>query len=192
MMKLIADLLKPRSGKIEIGGYASPTLEAKLASIYLASNDYLPEFLSGLEYLKFVHKMYGLDCEEAEVEALFERYHMPGRHQHLVEDYSHGMRKKLQLIAAILVAPPLALIDETPNGIDVDAGFRFQKDVKSLAQAGSGVLLCSHDFNLLEAVADSVILLSHGRIREHLPTEVLLEKYGTFDNFTKTLIDFKD
>ncbi|MBT1018589.1 ATP-binding cassette domain-containing protein [Canibacter sp. lx-72] len=79
LMRVAGDLLKSQTGEIRICDAPNNTKQAKQSSILLASNDYLPEFLTGLEYLQFIHKMYGLDCNIAELERLFSRYQMEHR-----------------------------------------------------------------------------------------------------------------
>lgn len=193
LIRLIADLLKPRTGTIRVFDAPSTSLAAKQDSILLASNDYLPEFLTGLEYLRFIHGMYGLECRDDEVEGHFFRYHMTGRWNDLIEDYSHGMRKKIQLVAALMVERPLALIDETPNGIDVEALCTFEADIERMTSEGRSVLLCTHNLPLLERVADSIMLLSHGALTTFANTGDLVEHHGSISAFTrKVLMDHED
>lgn len=188
LIRLAGDLLKPRAGSIDVCGVPSNTKEAKRNSILLASNDYLPEFLTGLEYLRFTHRMYGMECDIHKVEQLFTRYQMEGRWNDLMEDYSHGMRKKVQLIAALMVSRPLTMIDETPNGIDIEALYNFELDLSTLVNNNCGILLCSHDFALLERVADSIVLMSHGEILAHEKCRTLVAEHGSIDTFLKSAI----
>lgn len=185
LIRLAGDLLRPQAGEIRVCGAASTTKEAKIKSIILASNDYLPEFLTGLEYLRFVHQMYGIECDLYEVKRLFARYQMDCRWDDLMEDYSHGMRKKVQLIAALMVSRPLTMIDETPNGIDIEALYNFETDIHNLTQENCGVLLCTHDFSMLENVADDIVLMSHGEILVNEECRVLVSEYGSLDAFVK-------
>lgn len=110
-----------------------------MSTLYVASNDNLPEFLTGEEYLRFVHGLYRERVDLALAGRLFERYQMTGRSSELIEDYSHGMRKKLQLISAFMLRRKLTIIDETLNGIDIDALYTFEEDVSSLASDGRSV-----------------------------------------------------
>ncbi|QPK82328.1 ABC transporter ATP-binding protein [Schaalia sp. ZJ405] len=185
LIRLAGDLLKPRAGEVSICGAPSNTKEAKNQSILLASNDYLPEFLTGLEYLRFIHHMYGMECDVHEVQRLFSRYQMEHRWDDLMEDYSHGMRKKVQLIAALLVSRPLTMIDETPNGIDIEALINFEIDIRNMARKNHGVLLCTHDFSMLERIADFIVLMSHGEILVHEESQALVQAHGSIDAFVK-------
>ncbi|PRB40063.1 ABC transporter ATP-binding protein [Arthrobacter sp. MYb23] len=164
LIKVILDLLQMQGGSVHINGHRNSSRSAKMSAMYLSSNDYLPEFLTGEEYLRFLH---GLYTEPLDLKVLghhFDRYSMSGRHRDLIEDYSHGMRKKLQLIAAFMLERRLTVIDETLNGVDIESVKIFEKDVRNLASDGRSVLLCSHDFNVLENVADDIAVLIHGAL----------------------------
>ena len=188
LIRVAGDLLKPQTGEVHVCAAPNDAKEAKRNSILVASNDYRTEFLTGVEYLQFIHRMYGLKCDLHELKRLFMRYQMEHRWGDLIEDYSHGMRKKVQLIAALMVARPLTMIDETPNGIDIEALYSFEADLLELAAGDHGVLLCTHDFAMLERIADTIILLSHGRILVHEDCQSLVSKYGTIDAFVKDSI----
>ena len=82
----------------------------------------------------------------------------------MIEDYSHGMRKKVQLLSAFLLKRHLTVIDETFNGIDLDAIRVCKRGILDLRQGEGSVLLCTHDLNLLEDVADRVVLLADGEL----------------------------
>lgn len=81
-----------------------------------------------------------------------------------MEDYSHGMRKKTQLISAFLMRRPLTVIDETLNGIDIEALYLVEKELARMRSEGCGILLCSHDFLMLERIADRVVFLDYGHV----------------------------
>ncbi|WP_255771674.1 ATP-binding cassette domain-containing protein [Pseudarthrobacter sulfonivorans] len=192
LIKIILDLLKLQGGTVAIAGGGNQDRAAKMASIYLSSNDYLPEFLSGAEYLSFVHGLYGEKPDTAEVARQFERYSMRGRQGDLIEDYSHGMRKKVQLIAALMLKRPLTVIDETLNGVDLDAVFTFETDVRELASGGRSVLLCSHDFSMLERTADEVMVLNMGALVSKSATSEILEVSGSLGSLARELVQAMD
>ncbi len=188
LIQLAVGLLSWRAGTIRVAGHPVPSRRAKMGTMYSASNEYLPEFLSGSEYLDFLHGLYGERSDPLRVAELFRRYGMAGRERHLIEDYSHGMRKKVQLIGALLLRRPLTVIDETLNGIDLDAVYAFEEDVRSLADDGRGVLLCSHDFAMLTRVADRVLFLNEGILAVDEPTSVVEEDYGSVEDMVRTFL----
>lgn len=162
-IKLVFDLLELQKGQIQILGNNHRLTTARLASIYLPSDDDLPEFLTGDEYLRTLFRLYKRPFDKNSVLREFDRFGMRGRERNLIEDYSHGMRKKLQLISAFLLQLPLTVIDETINGIDLDAMYECRKSITELKSRGHSVLLCTHDFYFLQKVADKVIVFHQAK-----------------------------
>ncbi|MER7446867.1 ABC transporter ATP-binding protein, partial [Microbacterium sp. NPDC097977] len=158
LIRLVADLLQVRRGSVTIDGRPNHTRASREQLCYIASNDTLPQFLTGREYIELMHRLYRTTPDAAAVDDLLDRYQMGARQFDLIEDYSHGMRKKIQLVSALSLGRPLTIIDETLNGVDVDALFEFEIDAARIAD-DRGLLLCSHDFRLLENVCDRVIVL---------------------------------
>jgi ABC-2 type transport system ATP-binding protein len=185
LIKLVVDLLHLRDGSVRVGGFENSSRGAKMRSMYVASNDYVPEFLTGYEYLRFVSSLYGEKIQRDAAIEIFARYQMAGRQDDLIEDYSHGMRKKLQLITALLLKRELTIIDETLNGIDLDAIYTFEKDVVSLAQDGRSVVLCSHDFPLLQRVAKRLLFLAHGFLVDDVEMTQVTEEMGSIDSLVR-------
>jgi ABC-2 type transport system ATP-binding protein len=172
LIKNIFDLLRSQSGSITVNGHPHGSAAAKSAAMYLASNDYLPEFLTAREYVDLLGRMYAVEVDADEMSALFTRYSMAGRYDDLIENYSHGMRKKTQLVAALLMRRPLMIVDETLNGMDLEALHLCEAD-------GHTVFLCTHDFSLLERLADRVLFLDLGQLVFDRPTQQLLAEQGS-------------
>lgn len=180
LIRLIADLLQLSQGSIRIDGRSHQKRASREDIAYIAGNDYLPQFLTGREYVELMHRLYGRLPDPARMDDLFIRYQMGSRQSHLIEDYSHGMRKKVQVISSLLLERPLTIIDETLNGVDVDSLFEFETDARRIGD-GRALLLCSHDFRLLEAVCDRVIVLCCGEIFFDLPLAQAKDDFGTVD-----------
>ncbi|SDQ72396.1 ABC transporter ATP-binding protein [Quadrisphaera sp. DSM 44207] len=174
LIKNIFDLLRLQSGYITVDGHEHASPAAKSRGMYLASNDYLPEFLSAHEYVALLGKLYGVGVDHPQARDLFKKFSMEGRYDDLIGDYSHGMRKKTQLVSALLLRRGLTVIDETLNGIDLEALHLVEKELRRLREDGASILLCTHDFSLLERLADRILFLDLG----HLVYD------GSIDGFT--------
>ncbi|GAA1747548.1 ABC transporter ATP-binding protein [Aeromicrobium alkaliterrae] len=177
LIQVVFDLLAHQSGTLTIGGHPHTGAAAKHASLYLPSDDYLPQFLTGREYLEMVGHLYGIDLPDPT--ELFTRFGMQGRLDDLVEDYSHGMRKKTQLISALTTRRPLTVIDETLNGIDVGSLRLCENEIGRLRDEGGAVVLCTHDFALLERLADRIVFLDLGRVVVDAPVRALVDRHGS-------------
>ena len=170
LMKNIFDLLRLQAGAISVGGYDHESAASKSQAMYLASNDYLPEFLSAREYISLMGRLFQVDTDHARARELFRSFAMEGRYDHLIEDYSHGMRKKTQLISALLMRRPLTVIDETL--------YLCEKEFRRLRDEGLSILLCTHDFALIERLADRILFLDRGQMVFDEPTDRLTAEHG--------------
>jgi ABC-2 type transport system ATP-binding protein len=179
LIRNIFDLVRLQSGAIRIGGHEHAQPQAKQAGMYLSSNDYLPEFLTAREYISMMGSLFDLDVDHDKAIGLFRKFSMEGRYDHLVEDYSHGMRKKTQLVSALLMRRPLTVIDETLNGIDLEAQHLAEIEFRKVRDAGHSILLCTHDFAVLERLADRTVFLDLGHIVYDAPTQDLIDDHGS-------------
>ncbi|WP_282697174.1 ABC transporter ATP-binding protein [Streptomyces sp. CC208A] len=179
LIRNIFDLVHLQSGTIRVGGHAHDRAEAKQLAMYLSSNDYLPEFLTAREYMSMMGRLFGVEVDHDEAVGLFRKFSMEGRYDHLVEDFSHGMRKKTQLVSALVMRRPLTVIDETLNGIDLEALHFAEKEFRRIRDEGRAILLCTHDFAVLERLADRIVFLDLGQLVCDEPTADLIAAHGS-------------
>lgn len=177
LVKSVFDLLRLQTGQVTVGGHEHASAGARTQGMYLASNDYLPQFLTAREYVTTLAGMYDLTVDEAAARSLFTRFSMEGRYDDLIEDYSHGMRKKTQLVSALLMRRPLTVIDETLNGIDIEALHLAENELRGLRDEGRSILLCTHDFSLLERLADRIVFLDLGLLIDDDTTSSLIGEH---------------
>lgn len=177
LIKNVFDLVRLQSGRISVEGHEHDSTAAKSRGMYIASNDYLPQFLTGREYIQMLGKLYQAEVSRPAAAELFRGFSMEGRYDDLIEDYSHGMRKKTQLISALLMRRPLTVIDETLNGIDIEAMYLAEQELRRFRDEGLSVLLCTHDFSLLERLADRIVFLDLGHLVVDASTSSLLEEH---------------
>jgi ABC-2 type transport system ATP-binding protein len=179
LIKNVFDLVRLQSGSVRIGGHEHTRPEAKQMGMYLSSNDYLPEFLTAREYISMMGKLFNLGVDHGEVLGLFRKFSMEGRYDDLIEDYSHGMRKKTQLVSALVMRRSMTVIDETLNGIDLEALHLAEKEFRRVRDDGRSILLCTHDFAVLERLADRTVFLDLGHVVYDEPTKDLVEEHGS-------------
>jgi ABC-2 type transport system ATP-binding protein len=189
LIKNVFDLLKLQSGRILIDGYPHSSADAKNKAMYLASNDYLPQFLTAEEYIKTLANLYDVKADNKSIRNFFLQFSMEARSHDLIENYSHGMRKKTQLISALMMRRPLTVIDETLNGIDLEALYILKQELSKLREEKKSILLCTHDFSLLEKIADRIIFLDLGSIVYDCQTNTLLEEYGSLAGMVSKYLD---
>ena len=124
------------------------------------------DLLSGQEYLTFVGHMYLLDeaTTAGRIEELASVLHIGAEDGQLIADYSHGMRKKLALAAALLPSPDLLFLDEPFEGVDA-VGARVMRDVlHQHVEGGSTVVLTSHILDIIQRLCSHVGIVDRGRL----------------------------
>ncbi|MGB9625118.1 MAG: ABC transporter ATP-binding protein [Phycisphaerae bacterium] len=170
-IKMIAGLLTPDAGRIEVCGYPmgrdGQLAKAQLA--YVPDLPFLYDKLTGREFIEFVGAMYGLSPAQIEArrERLARRLGMGGFLDQLTETYSHGMKQKTVLASALLHEPRVLVIDEPMVGLDPRT-VRTVKDLfLELKAAGAAVFMSTHTLEVAEAVADRIGIIHHGRLVAH-------------------------
>lgn len=84
-----------------------------------------------------------------------------------VGSYSHGMTKKVQIVAALMHSPKVVIFDEPHNGLDPAGIEELDEFMRDLADRGAGVIVSSHDLYYAERVADRILMLSKGQVLAH-------------------------
>ena len=141
-------------------------LEAKRRLGYAAEEPRFYEELSAEEHLAFVAAVRGLDpaAARARATALLDALGLTGRTAEPVQQFSHGMRKKLSFVAAVLHRPPVLLCDEALEGFDAGGALAAKEELRILAAAGTAVLFSSHVTEAIERLCDRAVMLHGGRV----------------------------
>jgi len=167
-IKMIVGLLRPNTGQVIVCGHEIGVngLAAKSQLAYVPDLPFLYDKLTGREFLHFVAEMYGLPVAERErkLTELTERLDCLEFLDRLTETYSHGMKQKVVLAAALIHDPTVIVIDEPMVGLDP----RMIRRVKDLfvqhTRAGGTVFMSTHTLDIAEAVADRVGIIHRGRL----------------------------
>lgn len=191
LIKLIFDLLNIQEGDITINGMENTISDCKKQSMYLPGDNILPEFLTGVEYIGFMKRLYGFSESDKLLNDLIKYYSMEEHLNSLIESYSHGMKKKIQLIAAFFIQPDFLVIDETLNGIDIKSKEVSKVLVRKLAKKNKGVILCTHDLEFAEEVGERAILMYEGTICKDIVFKNIENKISLSRIF-KDIINFEE
>ena len=188
-MKMVAGMLKPSAGRVLVDGIdlSSDPVAAKAIIGYIPDRPYLYERLTAREFLSFVGGIYGMEEDVVSLRSteLLPHFGLGGVEDNLVESYSHGMKQRLTLAAALLHRPRLLIVDEPMVGLD-PAGARLIKEVfRELARDGHSVFLSTHTLEVADAICDRVAIINQGSLvtvgspaelkREHNRTDGRLE-----------------
>jgi len=159
-IKMMAGVLKPTSGKVEIDGFdvqLQPE-RAKMKVGYVPDDPYLYDRLTAREYIEFVGGLYCLDKKTISLRSaeLFEVFEMDGWVDRKCEEYSHGMRQKVVFCAAFLHNPTVLVVDEPVVGLDPQSTKTVKDLLKRYAAKGATVFISTHVLSIAEELCDRI------------------------------------
>jgi ABC-2 type transport system ATP-binding protein len=162
-LRMALGLIRPSEGKVELFG-RDPLIEGARALDGVAGFVEAPRFypyLTGRKNLELVAALDGRPARER-IDAALETVDLAPRARHKVGGYSHGMRQRLGIAAALLRDPRLLILDEPATGLD-PAGMRDMRTlIRRLAGEGITILLSSHQLAEVEEVCDRVAIIRSG------------------------------
>ena len=167
-IRMTCGLLRPDAGRILVDGHdvVSDGVAARAVLAYVPDEPYLYERLTGREFLDFTGRIYGLDraTYERRLGEARERFHLDGFLDQLADGYSHGMRQRVVLAAAMLHAPRLLIVDEPLVGLD-PKHIRIVLDwLREVADGGGAVLMSTHTLAMVEEVCDRISVIDRGKL----------------------------
>jgi ABC-2 type transport system ATP-binding protein len=172
LMRTVAGVQPPDAGRVWVDGVdlAADPIGARGRLGYAAEEPSFYEELSGGEHLAFVAGVRGLDpgLAAARVAELGAALGLAGRLDEPVRRWSHGMRKKLSFLAAVLHRPRVLLCDEALEGFDAAASLAAKQELRAMAAGGSAILFSSHVTETVERLCDRVALIGRGRVTRTL------------------------
>lgn len=176
-LHMLTGAVTPDAGTISIGGIAAADPRAKLLFGFAPDDLPLPEALTGREYLAFhdrVRHRSDLDNGLQIMEALDV---LSAVDQQILE-YSHGMKRKVQLAAALMHSPELLILDEPFRGLDPDAMAVVAHLIQEMARRGRSVLMATHDLARAEAMCNAVVIIDRGAVAGQGSPAQLAESHG--------------
>lgn len=167
-IKCLTGLLRPTAGTVRLLGLdplADP-VGAKRQVGVVPEDLALFDRLTAAETLSFVGQVYGIDRVEVRARSieLLALMDLSRSANDLVADFSHGMRKKMALAAALLPAPRLLFLDEPFEGIDAIASRQIKDLLSAYVKGGGTVFLTTHILEIVERLCDHIGIIHQGRL----------------------------
>ena len=192
--RMIAGILRPTSGTIEVGGIDinRRPLEAKARLGFIPDRPFVYDKLTGAEFLRFAAALYGQQgaAVERRIDELLELFELTRWKNELTESYSHGMRQKLIISGALVHRPEVIVVDEPMIGLDPRSA-RLLKDLfRQFVDRGGTVLMSTHTLEVAETMCDRIAIIHGGKIiasgtMSDLQTQTSSEHLGLEDLFLK-------
>ena len=180
-IKMMTGLLKPDSGTILLNGLdiVRKPLRAKRIIGYVPDEPVFYEKMTGIQFLTFIADVFNLTREQRRsIVELAEKYEMDTALNDVVSSYSHGMRQKLSILAALIHDPEILILDEPIVGLDPKASFRLKETLKDLCGRGKTVFFSTHVMEVAEKLCDRVGIISHGELIAAAPLNELRAEAG--------------
>ena len=176
-LRCVAGIIGFEGGEIHVDGHsvASEPLACKRSMAYVPDNPDLYEYLTGIQYLNFIADVFGVP--ESERTAAFRKYgDMFGITENLgdlISSYSHGMKQKLTLIAALCHSPRLLVLDEPFVGLDPLASHMLKDVMHELCASGGAIFFSTHVLDVAEKLCNKVAIIREGKLVASGETAVL-------------------
>ncbi len=165
-IKMMAGLMAPTSGSVSICGIdmAQNPREAKAKIGFIPDRPYLYEKLTGMEFLKFIARIYGIQAYDfkEKAEKSLERFALSDWAHDLIEAYSHGMRQRLIIAAALIHDPEVIIVDEPMVGLDPIAVILVKRIFRQLAAHGTTIFMSTHSLSVAQDVCHRIGIIHRG------------------------------
>lgn len=167
-IKMITGLLSPDSGSITVCGHPMSTeaQQAKSHMSFVPDQPFLYGKLTAREFITFVGQMYSIDRKiiRSRVDEYMARLSVTEFADQLAEGFSHGMKQRVVLAAALLHQPEVLVVDEPMVGLDPRTARSVKDLFREWADDGRTVFMSTHTLDVAEAIADRIGIIHHGRI----------------------------
>jgi ABC-2 type transport system ATP-binding protein len=167
-IRVMMGILRASSGRVILGGHdvEQEPQQAKAIAGFIPDRPFIYEKLSGKEFLTFIAKLHRMESARLRrrIDELLEYFELANWQDELVEGFSHGMKQRLVLCAALVHEPRILIVDEPMVGLD-PKGARTIKDLfRSLAKAGTTVFLSTHSISVAEEVCHRIGIIQKGHL----------------------------
>ena len=167
-LKSCCGILQYDSGEILVDGVSMKEhpLECKKKIAYIPDNPDLYEFMTGIQYLNFVADIFGISASEREsrIRGYGDAFELTADLAQPISAYSHGMKQKLAIIAALVHQPKLIIMDEPFVGLDPKASHLLKTIMREICDSGSAIFFSTHVLEVAEKLCDKIAIIKAGKL----------------------------
>ena len=167
-LKAVCGVLAFEEGEIFIDGHSvkKEPVFCKGITAYIPDNPDLYPHLTGVQYLNYIGDIFGVEkaLRRERIEKYAEMFRIKDDLGSLIGAYSHGMKQKLAVIAALLHAPRLMILDEPFVGLDPEAAFKLKQVFREMCEAGSAIFFSTHVLDVAEKLCNKIAIIKGGKL----------------------------
>jgi ABC-2 type transport system ATP-binding protein len=167
-VRVLTTLLRPDSGRAVVAGIDVLEHPGRVRSLIGLSGQYaaVDEYLTGRENLQMVGELYQMKARDAKARALelLEWFNLSDAADRTAKTYSGGMRRRLDLAAALVVRPPVMFLDEPTSGLDPRNRLALWEVIETLVEQGTTLLLTTQYLEEADRLAHDIAVVDHGRL----------------------------
>ena len=167
-IRMLTGILAPTQGTVSIGGIdmAADPVGAKRLIGFVPDGHELYDRLTGLEYLRFLADIYGVDVQRRtkHIEKYLSLFELESAANEPIRSYSRGMKQKLTVIGALIHDPPVWVLDEPLVGLDPRAAHILKQEMRRHCDEGHTVFFSTHVLEVAEKLCDEIAIIDKGKL----------------------------
>ena len=192
LIKMMTGILKPDKGSIIINGLdiAENPIEVKQDIGYITDNPDMFLRLTGIEFINFISDIYNIDekTRKERISYLTKEFELTDNLDKPMQGYSHGMKQKMMVVAALVHSPKVWILDEPMVGLDPKSALVLKKMMKEHAKNGNTVFFSTHVLEVAEKLCDEIAIIDEGKIIYYGTLDDLSKKYNK-KNFEELFLE---
>ena len=167
-LRAVAGILDFSQGEILVDGLSvtKEPVACKARMAYIPDNPDLYGYMTGIQYLNFIGDIFRVEKGERRrrIEEYAARFEMAGSLGDLISAYSHGMKQKTAIIAALLHQPKLLILDEPFVGLDPKAAHTLKEIMREMCREGSAIFFSTHVLEVAEKLCNKIAVIKGGKL----------------------------
>lgn len=195
IIKSIVGIQTITDGTITVCGYDVKTqsVEAKSQIGFVPDHYALYEKLTAREYVNYIADLYNIpkDVRDERLKGFIKQFEFEFAIDNPIKTYSHGMKQKVTIMAALIHDPKVWILDEPLTGLDPNSIFQVKECMKNHAKKGNIVFFSSHIIDVVEKICDKIAIIKKGQI-QCVKTVEEIEKTDSLENFYMNIINGKE
>ena len=196
IIKTIVGIQPITSGEIEVCGYDVQTqsVMAKKQIGFVPDHYALYEKLTGREYINYIADLYEVNQNDRDerINKYVHLFELDNAFDNQMKTYSHGMKQKIAIMAALVHNPKVWILDEPLTGLDPNSIFQVKECMKNHAKEGNIVFFSSHIIDVVERICDRIGIIKKGQLQVVKNVKDILDNKEPLEDFYMDIIENND